>query len=538
MMASVIGAVASPITNDVRGANVTMGNLSGISVAGGSSSNFGAVGDPSFPLLADLDAARWPRFHHGRPDGGDQRADVSIWRHIGWWISAAVVAMVRVYMGDDSTQVMYGDVTKADATTWRRSRRDTCARPHGRRSVRLPWAPRVRWALIGRRVGGRRVRRRSGRIRGTISAIQLGGDDSCGASWRPWKSGRDGDGVVEIGTCQDRGDGVVSDMRMKGGDHVEGVDTALTRTPCREKIARGDDRSNVERPCGRPWRRRGGCGRYAAIMMSMLHWGSGRGADAAAATWRGDAGPELGGPVQVCAKWKQVVDYPEPHRDGFRDVLTPGHDDAGPGPGKRQPSEEFSLVVETVNATGWGPLSRRLEDTRAQVVLGQETWILQGQMARVSDWCRKRGWKAILAPASIGPGGGASGGVAIFGRVGVGLRYPQVGSHILEDARAVAGTIHPPGHRPTTVVSVYLRDGRGVKEENKGTLARVGQCAAAQGPGNLFLCGGDFQCDPESIERSGFPQQVQGRIVAAASSRGTFRTRATASTLDFFCHQQ
>ncbi len=191
-------------------------------------------------------------------------------------------------------------------------------------------------------------------------------------------------------------------------------------------------------------------------------------------------------------------------------------------------------MVETVNATGWGPLSRRLMDTRAQVVLGQETWVLQGETARVSDWCRRHGWDAILAPAAVGPGGGASGGVAIFARVGIGLRYPQAGSHILEEARAVAGIIHPPGHRPFLVVSLYLRDGRSVKEENKATLALVGQCLAAQGPNTLLLCGGDYQCDPDCIGRSGFPGQVQGRIVAAATPRGTFRTRATASTLDFF----
>jgi hypothetical protein len=160
--------------------------------------------------------------------------------------------------------------------------------------------------------------------------------------------------------------------------------------------------------------------------------------------------------------------------------------------------------------------------------------VLPDQLAKASSWARRKGWHSLWAPAAVGPGGGASGGVAILARAELGLRHPIVGSHVLHEARAVAGFVDPPGHRPILLASVYLRDGRGMSADNKNVLARIGECAAAQGAGCLPLVAGDFQCGPQEVASSGFPDQIHGRVMAAQSARGTFRTRATSSTLDFF----
>ncbi len=228
------------------------------------------------------------------------------------------------------------------------------------------------------------------------------------------------------------------------------------------------------------------------------------------------------------------VQYPAPHRDGFRDIATPGHENLDAGRESRRGEEQFKLLVETVNSTGWGPLQRRLTSTSAHVVLAQETWILPCQVAMAQGWARRRGWHSVWAPAVVGPGGGASGGVAILARTELGLRYPIQGSHIVEEARAVAGFVNPPGHRPILLASVYLRDGKGAGADNRATLARVGACASAQGAGCLPLVGGDFQCCPSDIEGTGFPEQIKGQVMAARSTRGTYRTTTVASTLDFY----
>ncbi len=50
----------------------------------------------------------------------------------------------------------------------------------------------------------------------------------------------------------------------------------------------------------------------------------------------------------------------------------------------------------------------------------------------------------------------------------------------------------------------------------------------------MHLTGGDFQCDPASVESSGFPEQVHGRILAATTKRGTYRTKIAATNIDLF----
>jgi hypothetical protein len=122
----------------------------------------------------------------------------------------------------------------------------------------------------------------------------------------------------------------------------------------------------------------------------------------------------------------------------------------------------------------------------------------------------------------------------VLARAGLGLAYPRVGPHILEEARAVAAIAEPPGHRPILLASAYLRDGKAMGDENKGTMAKIGDCASAQGPGHLLLVGGDFQCGPHVMEEGGFPERVRGKVVAAPSARGTFRGGGAASTLDYF----
>ncbi len=235
----------------------------------------------------------------------------------------------------------------------------------------------------------------------------------------------------------------------------------------------------------------------------------------------------------VDASWRKVISYPEPHRDGFRDIGSPGF-----GPGRDPPRaagvEDFAFQVETVNSTGWGPLRRRLRSTTAHAVLAQETWVLQCQVAGASDWAKRHGWESVWAPAKLGPGGGASGGVAIFVKRGMGLRYPVSGSHIVEEARAVAAFAEPPGHRPVLLVSAYLIEGKGTQDANKAILAKIGRCADNQGKGCLVLVGGDFQNKPTDIDRCGFPDMVGGRIAAAASTRGTYRTRNAATSIHFF----
>ncbi len=197
-------------------------------------------------------------------------------------------------------------------------------------------------------------------------------------------------------------------------------------------------------------------------------------------------------------------------------------------------AEQFALRVETVNATSWGPLKKRLRRTGAHLVLAQETKLAGVALATASAWALKSGWKMVAAPAIRGKKGGASAGVAIFVRSPLGVHLPATGSHILEEGRAVAAVIDMDGCRPTLAMSIYLRDGVGMSEANRRTLSRAGACVTAHGSKWQLVAGGDFNVEPVVLKECGFAQHVGASIVAPASRRGTCRTAASAKTYDYF----
>ncbi len=122
----------------------------------------------------------------------------------------------------------------------------------------------------------------------------------------------------------------------------------------------------------------------------------------------------------------------------------------------------------------------------------------------------------------------------MFARRGLGLRLPSIGSHIVEEARAVAAFVEPPGFRPILAVSAYLIDGKGTQPANRAILTRIGRCAEAQGGDCQVIIGGDFQSKPADVDGTGFPRMVKGRTVAPSTARGTYRTARGATTIDYF----
>ncbi len=235
----------------------------------------------------------------------------------------------------------------------------------------------------------------------------------------------------------------------------------------------------------------------------------------------------------VDASWNAVLNYPTPHRDGFRGATAPGHDDDDTERIPRN-SPGLKLRIEAVNSTGWGPLKRRLDSTQAHAVLAQETWIQEHQVPSARRWAKRCGWTSLWTPAGVGKGGGASGGAAIFVRKDMGLRAPEVGSHVVADARAVMGIAEFPGHRPLVLVSLYLVDGAKLGAENSALLDRVANAVRSQGPEYMTVCGGDFQNPPEAIAKHAAVASMRARVAASCSARGTYRSSKAATNIDFF----
>ncbi len=403
--------------------------------------------------------------------------------------------------------------------------------------TRAPWEAPDRWALAGAWIGGRRCRLR--RRRGLIRAIRRGARGTSPEGWRPWKTESDVYAVYDADAEVASPDVGVTSVGYCSSEEVTHVGGSYARAGWGRSLGAATDVcfgsasvSRVNHGVGRA-RTRPSCRviTVAILLAAFLTCRVGEASNPGPPGAGCATGPRI---KLVGAPWKRAVAYPPPHRDGFRDIATPGFSSQQRDGDRRRQEEDFRLIVETVNSTGRGPLRRRLLHTDAHVVMAQETWVLPDQLAKASSWARRKGWQSLWAPAAVGPGGGASGGVAILARAELGLRHPIVGSHVLEEARAVAGFVDPPGHRPILLACAYLRDGKGMSISNKATLARIGECAAAQGAGCLPLVAGDFQCGPQEVADSGFPEQIQGKVMAAQSARGTYRTKAVASTLDFF----
>ncbi len=222
--------------------------------------------------------------------------------------------------------------------------------------------------------------------------------------------------------------------------------------------------------------------------------------------------------------------YAHPGQPGFRHHVLPSPEGARQG----QDRAHFELIVETLNGTAWGPISRYLLATTAQLLLVQEHHLGPSEAAAASAYALHHGWQPLILPAAPGEGDGWRGGVAIFARWSLRLLPPRVGPYEIIPARAIAAVVEAPGYRPFTAVAVYLEHGKGVGVENMSHMQEIGCFLDAQGAQVPFIVGGDFQSDPDDAARMGFARRSGGSLVAARDPRGTCRSPLAVSEIDFF----
>ncbi len=83
--------------------------------------------------------------------------------------------------------------------------------------------------------------------------------------------------------------------------------------------------------------------------------------------------------------------------------------------------------------------------------------------------------------------------------------------------------------------AAYFHDGQGLSRSNVELAAAIGAHWQAQQDDSLqLILAADFNMEPEVFARAALANQVWGRLVVPRTSRGTCRTRTTASTYDYF----
>ena len=143
----------------------------------------------------------------------------------------------------------------------------------------------------------------------------------------------------------------------------------------------------------------------------------------------------------------------------------------------KKPGPAFG--VETFNRSCNATARDRATRTQASVFCIQEHRVPPGtdHAEASANWLRD-GWKFASSPAVSGQGGGASAGVAVLVRKHIGAR--SVGTQQpdlpFEIAQGRAAGVLVEGGVPggILIVSVYLKVGTGLCEENWETLLRIG----------------------------------------------------------------
>ena len=207
----------------------------------------------------------------------------------------------------------------------------------------------------------------------------------------------------------------------------------------------------------------------------------------------------------------------------------------------RKQTQEVALAIDTYNSTSFKSLKRHLETIPSNVVLAQETHIVQSGVPEASQWASRRGWHSLWAPSLPGKARHtSSGGIAIFVRSRFGLHdtlhhrgRTDDSPCALVEGRLVRGFIDIPGYPQIAVYSVYLHVGLGLDQLNFDILSAIGGDVEMHGA--PYVIAGDFNMSLQVLGTSGFAEKVRGQLVFSQQSQGTCRgSSGKTSLIDFF----
>ncbi len=469
---------------------------------------------------------------HGR------RSAVTIWMY-GIWVAVAALAWSMTPRGVKGEA--HGHcAAKATTMTGRRTKRRGATKGGSRRNPSRPlWRGTCRWATEGNMVGRRRVKRV--KLTAGVRILRLGDPEWWRSEWHPWqRGGHDDDQSTWLHLLQRPG------WQTETGEHRLGVGEGPGRF--RSRCQTQQQACSSARCNGASDRRRADFGRrrligygtcMRTVVLVMLAALVGMRVGEATHPGYGLQDPLLMRLKEVpLAASENRLSYACPDQVGFRGGKSPGfHKDDRPRDAQRR--QESQLKVESANVTGPAGLRTRLRATSADVLLAQETWTTEDNVAEMREWARRQRWTSLWAPARPGSNGGRpSGGAAIFVRSHLGLREPDAGGSVWYQHRACAGIVEVPGYRPTVCVSAYFQDGEGWGKENVALMASV--CAGLEAQGTVSgrirptIIGADANMTPEDFVRSGVGDELGLQVVRPSTTRGTFRTRNSSRCIDYY----
>ena len=132
----------------------------------------------------------------------------------------------------------------------------------------------------------------------------------------------------------------------------------------------------------------------------------------------------------------------------------------------------------------------------------------QDDLNEAARWADVAGWTSIWSPALRTKKGGASGGVAVFARRGIGIRDGCIAT--AHAHRLISAEIEVPGVNKFDLTSAYFRTGTGMTGVNAALLADLVQHrSATQRPG---FVAGDFNNGAETVAATRICHLLDGSL--------------------------
>ncbi len=206
---------------------------------------------------------------------------------------------------------------------------------------------------------------------------------------------------------------------------------------------------------------------------------------------------------------------------------------AHPGPTMRG-VQQRRLSLTTGNITGWGTGLDWLQTASSHIICLQEhKQRTEEEVAEASTQAKARGWKSFWTKALTAPTepGGASAGVAVMTKSGVGALDPP-GGHVVHEGRAVAALVEAGETGGVVVYSIYLVCGDEMGAENWRVLESVARHIA--GHGLPWVCAGDWNVTPHVLAASGWPSRLNAKVVVPPVDHTTRAGGRAGRLLDYF----
>ena len=198
---------------------------------------------------------------------------------------------------------------------------------------------------------------------------------------------------------------------------------------------------------------------------------------------------------------------------------------------------QTGVRIATANVNSKGRLMKLLafwasQDMYDLVLVQEHHEASHAGIEEAARRARKWGWHSTWTPAIAKSEEGTTGGTAIFWKAGLPVHAEQIqGGVVRARGRSTMAVLTWPKIKPIEFVSLYFEAGGKINELNLQMAADLHHHFVETG--NLYWAGGDFQVEPEELNRMEWPKLMQGSLRVGERELGTCTIAKPANTIDY-----